>query len=176
MNLYLIAAVLIGLGIYAAAWYFRPAAIPPGVTVEAKAAPAVARAQTVPLAVGQVRAYQPAAKQTLNLPAAVQQDPAKRVVASSLTAGDERRHTVTTVLDTATGEFSSYDRAEPLPWLSVNTQSQVGVFYGIKDGAPVLRLQGQQEFLQVKALHVGVIGTFDSDASYFVGAGAWARW
>lgn len=176
LNRYLVAAVLLGLGIYAAAWYFKPAAIPPGVTLDAKAAPAVSREKTAPVAVGKVQAYAPAAKKKLKLPATVQLDSAKHVVASSLTVNDERRHTVTTVLDTGTGEFSSYDRAEPLPWVSVNTKSQVGVFYGIKGGAPVLRLQAQQEFLQIKAVRLGAVGTLDGDAAYFVGVGAWARW
>lgn len=172
----LVLAALIAAGVTA---YFRykPFDAPPGVHMDARPAAAVARAETQPLILDfPLRVYAPAVKKKLDLPAAVQQDAARHVVASTLTAADERRHTVTTVLDAETGEFGSYDRAEPLPWIAVNTRSQVGVFYGIKGGAPVLRLQGQQEFLQVKAAHLGAVGTLDSDGAYFVGVGAWARW
>lgn len=161
---------------YAAFWYSRAPDTPPGVTVEARPAPEVAKEATAPLQIEFVKVFGPEVKKKLKLPTPVQIDDTQHVVASTRTPSDERSHTVTTVLDTTTGDFISYDRAEPLPWVSVNTRSQAGVFYGIKSGAPVLRLQVQQEFLQVKAVHLGVVGTVDSDASFFVGAGAWMRW
>ena len=93
-----------------------------------------------------------------------------------MTANDERQHTVTTVINTETGVPETFDRVEPLPWVAVNTKTQVGVFYGVKQGTPVARLQAEQEFLQIKALHFGAIGSLDSDATYFAGVGVWARW
>lgn len=155
---------------------FKPAPAPPGVHMPATPAPEVAKETTIPVHVAApVQVYKPVVKKKLNLPAHVQADTEQHVVASSKTANDERQHTITTTLDTTTGQFTSYDRAEPLPWIAVNTKTQVGLFYGLKDGEPVARLQAQQEFLQVKALHFGAVGSVDSDGSYFVGAGAWAR-
>ncbi len=83
---------------------------------------------------------------------------------------------MTTVLDASTGKFETYDRAEPLPWLAVSTKSQVGMYYGLKRGEHVIRLEGQQELLQIKAVRVGAVATLDSDGETFVGVGAWARW
>lgn len=164
---------------YAVLWYSHTPDTPPGVTVEATPAPEVAKEPTTPLQVEFVKVFSPEAKKKLKLPAPVQTDATQHVVASTKTPNDERQHTVTTVLNSGTGEFTTYDRAEPLPWITVNTKSQVGVFYGIKDGDPTLHLQAQQEFLQVKAVHVGATASADiqsSSVDFFVGIGAWARW
>lgn len=172
------AAGVIGLTIAASVYFsFKLNPAPPGIQMPATPAKEVAKEETIPVQVAEpVQVYKPATKAKLKLPKPVIEDAAQHVVSSSKTVNDERQHTITTTLDTSTGAFTSYDRAEPLPWLSVNTKSQVGVFYGIKGGDPVLRLQAQQEFLQIKAVHLGVVGTVDSDSTYFVGAGAWARW
>lgn len=169
--------VSLGLGIAALYLHFKPVPAPVGVTLDAKPAPELKKESTVPVIVAApIQVYRPAVKKKLTLPAHVQADTNTHVVASSKTANDERQHTITTTLDTTTGQFATHDRTDPLPWVSVNTKSEVGVFYGIKDGDQVLRLQARQELLQVKAVHVGVTSTIDSDGSYFVGAGAWARW
>lgn len=160
--------------------YFTRAPAPVGVQLSARVAPEVAREKTVPTFVTvPLQLYKPAVKKKLKLPDAVQLDAAKSVVASARTPDDERPHTVTTVLDTSTGKFSSYDRAEPLPWIAVNTKSEVGVFYGFKNGEQAVRVQGQQEFLQIKALHLGAVASADiapGGIDTFVGVGAWARW
>lgn len=162
------------------AWYNRPASIPPGVTVEAKPAAEVRNETRVDVAVKPpIKAYAPGVKGKLKLPQSVISDDAKHVIASSKTANDERPHTVTTVVDSGTGEVTTYDRTDPLPWLAVNTKSEVGVFYGLKNGEQALRVEGRQELLQVKALHAGVVGTVDATrqgVDGFIGAGVWARW
>lgn len=172
------AAGVIVLTIAAVVYFsFKINPAPPGIHLPATPAKEVAKEETVPVQVAEpVQVYRPAAKAKLKLPEHVQADTEQHVVASSKTANDERQHTITTTLDTSTGVFATYDRAEPLPWVAVNTKTQVGLFYGLKGGDPVMRLQAQQEFLQVKAVHLGVVGTIDSDSTYFVGAGAWARW
>lgn len=157
----------------------RPQPAPTGIYVEAPPAPPVAKIEREPVKVDAVQAYKPAAKKKLKLPAAVQTDPAQRVVAATRTPDDERAHTVTTVLDTATGEFTSYDRAEPEPWLAVDTKSEVGVFYGYKDGQPAIRVDGRQTLLQVKQLRIGAVATADATPGKidtFIGVGAWMRW
>lgn len=169
--------VAIGTGVY---FYFKPEPAPVNVHLPAKPAPQVARETTVPVEVKvPVKAYSPEVKRKLKLPDPVQANPEQHVVASSRTAPDERPHTITTVLDTSTGEFTTLDRAEPLPWIAVSTKTEIGAFYGVKNGEPAWRLQAQQELLRVKALHLGAVASADfvhGDVETFIGVGAWARW
>lgn len=169
--------IAIGTGVY---FYFKPEPAPTNVHVEAQDAPQVVRETTVPVVVNKpVQAYRPEVKRKLKLPDAVQANPAQHVVASSRTAPDERQHTITTVLDTGTGEFTTVDRAEPLPWIAVSTKTEVGAFYGVKNGEPAFRVQAQQELLRVKALHIGAVASADmvrGDVDTYVGVGVWARW
>lgn len=177
---YLAVAVLTLGGAYLYAWLNKPVDIPPGVTVPAAPASEIKHeTPTVTIKPPSIKAYAPGVKGSLKLPAHVVSDDAKHVIASSKTANDERPHTVTTVVDSGTGEVTTYDRTDPLPWLAVNTKSEVGVFYGLKNGEQALRVEGRQELLQVKALHAGVVGTVDATrqgVDGFIGAGVWARW
>lgn len=158
-------------------FHFKPQPAPVGIQMPARPAPEVAHETRVPAVVQQpLQVYKPAVKKKLRLPQRVQQNENQHVLAATKTANDERQHTVTTVVDTQTGTSETFDRVEPLPWIAVNTKTQVGIIYGIKQGKPVGRLQAEQEFLQVKALHFGGIASLDSDATYFVGVGVWARW
>jgi len=158
-------------------FHFKLDPAPPGIRLPATPAPELKREKTIPVQVAEpIQVYKPAVKAKLKLPPAVQADSKQHVVASTKTANDERQHTVTTTLDTSTGQFETYDRAEPLPWVAVSTKSQVGLFYGLRGRDQIIRLQGQQELLQIKAVRVGAIATLDSDGETFVGVGAWARW
>lgn len=161
----------------AAVLFFRPSDAPPGIHMEANPAPELKREETIPVQVAEpIQVYKPAVKKKLRLPKAVVEDVKQHVVASSKTSNDERQHTITTTLDTSTGEFTSYDRVDPLPWVAVNTKTELGLFYGLKGGDQIIRLQGQQTLLQVKAIRVGATATLDSDGEAFAGVGAWARW
>lgn len=158
--------------------FFRDPA-PAGVHVEAAPAPQVAKVPTVAVPVEQVQAYAPAAKNKLKLPARIQQDDNAHVVAASRTPADERPHTVTTVLDSETGKFTTFDRAEPLPWVAAQPKTEVGAFVGYRFGEPALRIEARHELLQIKAFHVGALASADATASEvdgFVGVGVWARW
>lgn len=176
---YVIAAMLLMLG-YGIAWYTRAPEIPPGVTVEAKPAREVAKEETVPLIVTlPVQVYKPATKSKLGLPAAVASDAGRHVVASSKVKPDERPHTITTVLDAGTGKFETYDRTDPLPWIAVDTRTEIGLYGGYKGTEPAIRLEGRQSLLQVKALHVGAVASVDvmrGETDTFIGVGLWARW
>lgn len=173
----LLAITTLGLALIAALYFhFKPAPSPPGVHMPATPAPEVKREETVPIDVTSVNVYKPAVKKKLKLPPAVQADPKQHVVAATRTPNDEREHTVTTTLDTTTGKFTTYDRAEPLPWMAVATKTQVGLYYGLRGSDTILRLQAQQELLQIKAVRLGATATLDSDGQSFIGLGAWARW
>lgn len=159
--------------------FFREADHPVGVHVEATPAREVSRVPRVAVQVKEVQAYAPAAKKKLKLPQEVQGNPDRHVVAATRTQADERPHTVITVLDAKTGTFTTYDPADPLPWVAVNATSEAGVFYGYRNGAPALRVEARQELLQVKSLHLGAIASADASAGNvdgFVGIGVWARW
>lgn len=126
-----------------------------------------------------VYVYPPKVKDKLDLPADVAKDPDKSVTATGKLDAEERPYTMTAVLDLKTGESAVYARPDPLPWLAPNTTSEVGVFAGYKDGEQAIRIEGRQELLRVKALHVGAVGSADitpGDIDGFVGVGAWARW
>lgn len=173
--------LIIGAAIaYGISWYMKPADIPTGMVVDATPAPEVKREEKVEVVTAPIKVYKPAVKRTLKLPESVVSDKGQHVIASSKTPNDERQHTITTVINQHTGEVQSFDRTEPLPWVAVNTKSEVGVYYGLKSGEPTVRIEGRQELLQVKAIHVGAIASADMTRSMgtdtFVGVGAWARW
>lgn len=169
--------IAFAVGLYFA---FKPEPAPTNEHLIAKDAPQVSRETTVPVAVAApLKVYRPEVKRKLKLPDTVQANPQQHVLASSRTAADERPHTVTTVIDAATGEATTFDRAEPLPWLGVSTKTEIGAFYGVKNGVPAFRVQAQQELLRVKALHLGAVASADmqrGDVDTYVGVGVWARW
>lgn len=158
---------------------FTADSVPGGVHAESQPAPQVKKVPTVSVQTAPVHAYAPEAKVNLKLPEHVRMDKAKHVVAATRTQADERPHTVTTVLDAATGEVMTYDRAEPLPWIAVRPRTELGAFVGYKFGEPALRIEARQDLMQVKGMHLGAIATADATASGvdgFVGIGVWARW
>lgn len=177
----IVAALLGGIAAY---FILRPAA--PVVSESAPAMPAKElkneKPVPIPLATKTIQAYKPAAKTRLKLPLAVQENPDAQVVAASRVVADDHPHTVTTVVDTNTGEVQTFDRRDPLPWLAVNTHGRVGIYYGIKNGVQTVRLQAHQELLQVKAAHFGLIGSVDQPVNapigmdYYAGVGVWANW
>ena len=174
VRLLLALAFVAGVAVY---FTFKPDPAQPGVHNAATPSPEVAKVETERVEIAPpIQVYKPVAKKKLKLPESVQQNPAQHVIASSKTANDERQHTVTTIIDSTTGNATTYDRVEPLPWVTVSTKSQVGLFYGYRGGEQVVRLQGQQEILQIKAMRVGAVATVDSDGETFIGAGLWARW
>lgn len=169
--------IAIGTGLF---FYFKPEPAPTNVHLPAKTAPQVTRETTVPVVVAKpIKVYRPEVKRKLKLPDAVQANPEQHVVASSRTVPDERPHTITTVLDTSTGEFTTLDRTEPLPWIAVSTKTRLGVYYGLKNGAQAIRIQGQQDFLRIKAVRVSAIGSVDligGETQTFIGIGLGAEW
>jgi len=156
-------------------FYFKPDPAPPGIHMPATPAPELKREETIPVLVAEpIQVYKPAVKKKLKLPPAVQADAEQHVVASTRTANDERRHTVTTVLDTGTGKFSTYDRAEPLPWLEVSSRRRFGAYIGALNGEQAIAVTATQEALRIKGVRVegvaiGVVS--QSDQMGFVGVG-----
>jgi hypothetical protein len=152
-----------------------------GQVVIATPAKEVASVEKVEVPVKKVTVYKttPALKKKLDLPQPVIDDQQQAVLASSKIPAGERAHTVTTVINTDTGKSETYTRTDPLPWLAFENRGEVGVYVGVKNGQQALRLQARQDFVQVKALHLGVVGSVDVSAGkpdVFVGAGVSYRW
>jgi hypothetical protein len=152
------------------------------VAVLAAVAPQVRRdvKEDVVVPAAKVRAYRTAVKHKLKLPQAVQDDVAQSVVSVSQVAAGDHPQTVTAVLDTTTGVTTQYVKEEPLPWAGMQQHSEAGMYAGVQDGQPAVKVYVRQELLQVKALHLGAIAEATQvqgrGLDTFAGFGIWARW
>ena len=98
----------------------------------------------------------------------------KSDAASSKTANDGRQHTITTMGDDQTGQVTTYDRIEPLPWLAINTSRHYGAYIGALDGQQAIAVTARQEALRIKGVSVEAIAIAamsQSERMGFVGVG-----
>jgi|GEM_PF-1324079 len=174
--------------IYGAAFYGafkdkQPQA-PVGLNIIASPAPEVKKQPQVdkPIKAKTVKVYPAAVKNTIKLPEIIQDDPALDVIASNQVPADDHPQTITTLINTDTGESQTFVKRDPLPWLAADPHGEAGLYMGIKNGEPTARLEVKQGLFQVKAIHFGVSGSIDQSISgvqgtdYFIGTGAWVRW
>lgn len=168
-------------------WSFlhRPVTAPPAApAVQATVAPQVKAEPKIstPIAAKTVKTFADASKVRLRLPADVLANDNIHVIQSSRVRADDHPQTVTTVLNTETGESQSYVKEEPLPWLAVDTHGEAGIYYGLKHGERAVRAEIRQGLVQIKAVHVQAIASIDQPVSGliradgFVGVGAVYRW
>lgn len=175
MNKYLIAALLLGAAAYAAVWYNKLPSMPTGVALPAAPASALKKETTTPLKVDAVKVFRPEVKKKLGLSEAVQRDSELHVVSSVTTPSDDRRHGVTTLLDTRTGEFTTLDKPVPPPWFEVSTRRHFGAYIGAMNGEQALAVTARQEVMRVRGLKVEAIaiGAMSQEERFaFVGVGA----
>jgi len=133
---------------------------------------------------GTVRVYESRAKIELKLPEAIKQDEAKQVLESTRVNADDHDQTITTVLDTETGDTQTLVRREPLPWIAWRNDGSAAAYAGIKNGEPTARLEVKQSLFSVKTIRFGAVATVDQplgysardSPDYFVGVGAEYRW
>ncbi|HSR06123.1 MAG TPA: hypothetical protein VLM42_03150 [Bryobacteraceae bacterium] len=161
-------------------WHFRPHPAPVSTPVIAQPARAVATVGKEMIQ-AKVKVYKPEAKKRLKLPQNVTSDPAKHVAASSTIKPDNHPHTVSTVIDDKTGEVTTYDVREPLPWLAVDSHGEAGMGYGMKftpgkGFGPVARIVARQNLVDIKAATVSLQGTLDGDGEAYAGVFVTARW
>ncbi len=188
-----VAITAVVLGMLAWVWhgYNKAAPAPVGMSTPATVAAEVARTATVTVAVqAPVAVYAGGAKtkQKLQLPDAVVQADAQSVLASSTIKADDHPSTITTVLNTRTGQAETYVRRGPLPWIAFATSGEAGGYVGILNGQSAARVQVVQDFLQIKAVRVSaivsadqVIGSADTAANAqqfntFAGVGVRYKW
>jgi hypothetical protein len=137
-------------------------------------APAILAVAKEEVKLVKIQAYKQEAKAVLPLPQKIKDDQAEHVVAATQTPDDDHKHTVTTVVNVDTGETTTIDHKEPLPWLAVEKSNELRVDYGYKgdpNPLPVARLSFRADLVQVKALHFGLNTSLDFDGEYFVGVG-----
>lgn len=157
---------------------------PVHLSVPAKAAPEVKKVATVekPIKAKTVKVYPAAVKNNLKLPELAQENPALDVIASHQVKADDHPQTITTLINTDTGESETYVKRDPLPWLAWEQRGEAGISLGLKNGEPAVRLEARQNMIQVKAVHFGATGSVDqklngaSDTDWYLGVGAWYRW
>lgn len=146
-------------------------------TVAQPATPALRVSPTLTVPTAPVKVYDHKVKKKLKLPPTKETE---QVIAATRVQESPRPQTVTTVLDTATGETRSFVKAEPYPWFAVEPRGEVRLMVGAKlEGTRVreaVRLGATYDVIRVKALTVGVSGTLDSDGDAFVGVGVSYRW
>lgn len=175
--LWLLALVAVLAILALAWWHFTPNPPPVGSTVVAQKAPELKKVARKNITPPKVPVYAPPAKAKLDLPADIQGDPNKYVLDSVKLPNDTHPHTVTTVIDAATGEVQTFDRRDPLPWFKPEQTGEARLDYGFKAGRPMTtRLTLREDLLQVKALHAGINASLDADGQYFVGAGVAWKW
>ena len=154
---------------------------PVGVAVEAKPAPEVAKIDKEVVAVPHVVVYKPEAKEKVGLPESVRANKSKAVTSATKVKADIRPTVVTTVVDTETGETTAYTTRAKLPWAAIDTRGEAGIAYGYRGGEPTIRLEARQALFDIKAVKVGVMGSYDQPLrggkpDAFIGVGAWYRW
>lgn len=147
--------------------------------VEATPAPEVRRAPKKKVTVkAPVTVYQDGGTR-LKLPKEAQ-TPDTEVIAATQVRGSERPQTVTTTINTQTGESQTFVRQDPYPWFAVEPrgEARLSIGYKLRDSMPqqVIRLGINQDLFRVKAFTAGISGTVDSDGDAFLGIGVAYRW
>lgn len=166
-------AILAGCLAVAIWWHFHSQPAPVSVPVIAAPSKAVAHVGTEIIQTP-LKVYKPESKKRLNLPKSLQDDTSKHVAASSTIKPDYHPHTVSTVIDDKTGEVTTYDTREPLPWFAVSSSRHYGAYIGALDGQQAIAVTARQEALHIKGVTVeGIaIGAMSqSERMGFVGIG-----
>ena len=172
------AELLIFLAILAMTWwYFTPPPAPIGEWTAPKKDGRIAGVGSHTIPASGVVVIDPAAKDKLDLPDPVKQNPKKHVTAAVIIKPDERPQSVVSIFDEATGQTDTLTQRMSYPMLATEQRGQLWLGYGIKtSGERVGRILLREDLLQVMALHAGVGATLDTDGGYFVGAGVAYRW
>jgi hypothetical protein len=157
-------------------WLDAPHAKPVGVSVALPSAKEVVGVATVKETVKVVYVYPKSVKPKLNLPESVVKDDLAKVTATAKLKTADRDYTLTSVINSETGNSLIYARLDPLPILALSHVGEASISYGIKGSDTVGRLSVSQNILQVKSIRFGVTATLDTDGDYFAGLSANYRW
>lgn len=177
------AAFVVAGGVFAFQRYYSdPPAPTQAVATPIADTPALKKVKKVKTPVKAIETYADEAKATLKLPPAVIADMEIKVIDATKVASSDHPQTVSTTLNVETGKVETYIKEEPLPWLAFNQRGQARIDTGYKlnrlTGVPqrASRLTVMHDFMQTKALSVGVSASVDTDGSAFAGLGLSYRW
>lgn len=148
----LILVLVMGLA-YVAWLRFSPQPAPVGSIVPAKVALA---AKAIPKVIRHpkaVKTYASAAKRTLQLPKLIADDKNMQVLASSSVDPDSHPHTITTLLNIETGDITTVDRREALPWLTIRRSGALGLEHDLF--RQINTVYVRQDLIQSKDLVLG---------------------
>jgi hypothetical protein len=112
--------------------------------------------------------YRDKAKDKLDLPDEIKNDPKIHVATSNVVESNDHPVNVTTLLNDS-GEFSTYQKTLPYPWLAFENRKEIRVTQGWRDTRPMTRISGSWELLQTKGIHWGLDGSIDFDGQKMVG-------
>lgn len=157
------------------AWeHFRPTP-----AVEAPVAEVLKQEETVTVT-APVKHYAASTKAKLRLPQAVQASSAHVVLTATDLPKSKHERTVSSVLDTTTGEVKQYIEEKPLPWVESTRSGSASVYTGFKGIEPAIRAELKQDIYSVKGVNIGAVVSVDQTASgrtdTFVGIGARYEW
>lgn len=169
--------IFIGI-LVAAAIYAYKTLKPSMPSVLATPAKELAKEKTRRMECAPILVYRDKVETKLGLPDIVTKDPDKHVVASSPVAASDYPHTVTAVYDEKVGGVDMFVRQDTLPWLAFNRRGALGVAYGFKGDAngAITRVYGRMDLIQVKRLHLGLLGDVDNAGGWHGGGFAELRW
>lgn len=155
----------------------------PDVSVPVMPAPELARAPQKAVGIkAPVKVYAGDTKARLKLPDDVIKSETQQVIAATQVRQSERPQTITTTIDTQTGESRSFVRQDAYPWFAIETRGEARLVLGYRfskgEALPkqIVRLGIGYDVLRVKALTAGLTGTIDSDGQTFIGVGVAYRW
>jgi hypothetical protein len=110
----------------------------------------------------QVIAYKTEAKEQFHLTQEIQDAPEQQVLSAATVKSGDRPQTVTTILDTRTGESREFVQAEPLPRLTWGKCGEISADLIEKFGGSIMHIQARQDLFQVKAVHLYVMAGGDA--------------
>jgi len=159
-------------------WYVKtPTPAPINTWVPAKPAAEVAHVGTEAVACKTIIVYKDAAKQKLDLPPAIANDPNQHVISATDVKPDEHTDTVVTTVDLLTGQSTTIIRRDPYPLFAFLQKGEARFDVGLKNaGSKVGRFTLREDLLQIKGVNVGVNLNADTDRAYFIGGGLGYKW
>jgi len=119
----------------------------------------------------------PGAKKKLDLPPEIQADPKKHVTTAVIIPSNERPQSVVSIFNESTGTTDMLTQRLAYPWLAIEQRGQLWLGYGLTPGGDrVGRILIREDLLQIKAMHLGMNASIDTDGAWFAGVGVAYRW
>jgi hypothetical protein len=83
---------------------------------------------------------------------------------------------MTTVFDDHSGQSTILVKRDPYPWIAAEQTGEVRVSYGFRGMQKMARITATEDFISIKGINLGVVGSLDMDGQHFLGAGISYRW